>query len=50
MKRTFLTIFVALLISSISCVSAWAQATAQISGTVRDQGGAVSPGVEVMAT
>jgi hypothetical protein len=28
----------------------WAQATAQISGTVRDQSGAVLPGVEVTAT
>jgi carboxypeptidase family protein len=36
---------------SILCnVSAWAQATAQISGTVRDQSGAVLPGVEVTAT
>src|SRR5437016_3616421 len=30
--------------------NAWAQATAQISGTVRDQSGAVLPGVEVTAT
>src|SRR5688572_19939112 len=30
--------------------SAWAQATAQISGNVRDQSGAVLPGVEVTAT
>src|SRR6185295_8139659 len=28
----------------------WFQATAQISGTVRDQSGAVLPGVEVTAT
>src|SRR6266511_3951311 len=28
----------------------WAQATAQISGTVKDQSGAVLPGVEVTAT
>src|SRR5438445_8739264 len=28
----------------------WGQATAQISGTVRDQSGAVLPGVEVTAT
>src|SRR5437870_4327576 len=32
------------------CGSAWAQATAQISGSVRDQSGAVLPGVEVTAT
>jgi hypothetical protein len=31
-------------------VHLWAQATAQISGTVRDQTGAVLPGVEVKAT
>src|SRR5207237_3263920 len=28
----------------------WAQSTAQVSGTVRDQSGAVLPGVEVTAT
>src|SRR5438046_6330077 len=28
----------------------WAQSTAQLSGTVRDQSGAVLPGVEVKAT
>jgi hypothetical protein len=32
------------------CVDGWAQATAQISGTVRDQSGAVLPGVEVTAS
>jgi carboxypeptidase family protein len=32
------------------CVSLWAQATAQISGTARDQSGAVLPGVEVTVT
>jgi hypothetical protein len=31
-------------------LAAWSQATAQISGTVRDQTGAVLPGVEVTAT
>src|SRR5438552_9228795 len=50
MKRTLTSVFLALLISAISSGSAWAQATAQISGTVRDQSGAVLPGVEVMAT
>src|ERR1041385_463252 len=34
----------------VSCVTAWAQATAQISGNVADQSGAVLPGVEVKAT
>ncbi len=38
------------LICVLSCATAWAQGTAQISGTVRDQSGAVLPGVEVNAT
>ena len=33
-----------------SCVNLWGQGTAQISGTVRDQSGAVLPGVEITAT
>src|SRR5437588_12517100 len=32
------------------CTAAWAQSTAQISGVVKDQSGAVLPGVEVSAT
>ena len=39
-----------MLFSVLACVSVWAQATAQISGTARDQSGAVLPGVEVTAT
>jgi hypothetical protein len=42
--------FAALLLVVFSCASVWAQATAQISGTVRDQSGAVLPGVEITAT
>ena len=34
----------------LACGSAWAQATATISGTVRDQSGAVLPGVTVTVT
>ena len=34
----------------LSCSAVWAQATAQISGTVKDQTGAVLPGVEITAT
>ena len=41
-----LRVVLALLVSSVL----WAQATAQISGTVRDQTGAVLPGVEVTVT
>src|SRR5262245_5936481 len=40
-----------LLVCLFACALAWAQgSTAQISGTVTDQSGAVLPGVEVMAT
>ena len=39
-----------LLMSALSCVNGWGQATAQISGAVHDQSGAVLPGVEVTAT
>src|SRR5690242_19578793 len=34
----------------VNCSFAWAQSTAEISGTVKDQSGAVLPGVEVTAT
>jgi hypothetical protein len=34
----------------LGCSLVWGQATAQISGTVRDQSGAVLPGVEITAT
>jgi hypothetical protein len=47
-KRFLILVSIGLLIS-LGSVSAWAQATAQISGTVRDQSGAVLPGVEVTA-
>jgi hypothetical protein len=41
----------ALLFIALACGSVWAQAisTAQISGTVKDQSGAILPGVEVTA-
>jgi hypothetical protein len=50
MKRFLFPFSHAVLILSIGCVLVWAQATAQISGTVKDQTGAVLPGVEVTAT
>ena len=50
MKRILIALFIGLLGSAMTCGSVWAQATAQISGTVRDQSGAVLPGVEVTAT
>src|ERR1051326_4047396 len=49
MKRVILVLST-LLICAVTCVTAWGQATAQISGAVHDQSGAVLPGVEVTAT
>src|SRR5712692_1654390 len=39
-----------LLILLLSFTTAWAQATAQINGTVKDQGGLALPGVTVTVT
>src|SRR3989475_13271837 len=50
MKRIAFTIFAGLLLFGMTCGDIWAQATAQISGTVKDQTGAVLPGVEVTGT
>ena len=50
MKRFFFSLLILLSVLSMSVDAAWAQATAQISGTVRDQSGAVLPGVEVTTT
>jgi carboxypeptidase family protein/TonB-dependent receptor-like protein len=50
MKRTFVFVLSALLILDLTCAMLWAQATAQISGTAKDQSGAVLPGVEVTVT
>ena len=38
-----------LVVVVLTCASGWAQGTAQISGNVKDQSGAVLPGVEVTA-
>src|SRR3989442_5987419 len=43
-------ILVGFLASTLACAAAWAQSTAQISGIVKDQSGAILPGVEVSAT
>ena len=49
MKRIILVgVLLGFLCSSLPVL--WAQSTAQISGTVKDQTGAVLPGVEVTAT
>ena len=50
MKHVWFSVFVGFLIFTITCGNIQAQGTAQISGTVRDQSGAVLPGVEVTAT
>ena len=50
MKRISNTLLTGLFVSILSCGSLWAQATAQISGAVQDQSGAVLPGVEITAT
>src|ERR1041385_9046690 len=50
MKRIFVSITSISLISFLTCASLWAQATAEMSGTIRDSSGAVLPGVQVTAT
>src|SRR5438132_12255492 len=50
MWRNAVRVFLFFLISIVSCLSVFAQSTAQLSGTVRDQSGAVLPGVEVTVT
>src|SRR5207302_11313336 len=50
MKRIVVGVASVLVTFLLSCNPGWAQATAQISGTVRDQSGAVLPGVEITAT
>ena len=50
MRRVIFGVAGVCLIAALNCSVAWAQATAQISGTVRDQSGAVLPGVDVTVT
>src|SRR5215475_4358289 len=50
MKRILTYLCFGLLLSAVTCGDVWAQATAQISGSVQDSSGAVLPGVEVTAT
>src|SRR5262245_23194489 len=49
-KRPLTIVFITLFAITLTSTGAFAQATAQISGTVRDQSGAVLPGVEITAT
>lgn len=46
-RSTAVVLSAALLVLTLGSGAAWAQATAQISGTVRDQDGGVLPGVDV---
>jgi hypothetical protein len=50
MRKLLFSVFAGMLVFAITCGDTWAQATAQISGTVKDQTGAVLPGVDVTAT
>src|SRR5262245_62775605 len=50
MKRVLVTLFFGVFVLAMACGSVWAQATAQISGAVQDQSGAVLPGSEITAT
>ena len=50
MKRILIALSVGLFVSVMTSGSVWAQATAQISGSVQDQSGAVLPGAEIIAT
>src|SRR5437868_13242669 len=50
MKRILLPVFVGVVVFVSMSGSVWAQATAEISGTARDQSGAVLPGVEIRVT
>jgi len=49
MKRTLYVLFAAFFVI-VASANVWAQATAQIAGTVKDQSGAVLPGVEITVT
>src|ERR1043165_8295914 len=50
MMKVTLVFAAAVLMLCLACGNVWAQATAQISGTVKDQSGAVLPGVEITTT
>jgi len=50
MKRIVIALLIGIFGFGLGCGTIWAQASAQITGAVRDQSGAVLPGVEVSAT
>src|SRR5678810_660666 len=49
MNRVLTGLCIALLSAAVFSSAAWAQATAQMNGTVKDPSGAVLPGVEITA-
>jgi hypothetical protein len=49
MRRVGIVFMIGMVVFAVGCRNIWAQATAQISGTVQDQSGAVLPGAEVTA-
>src|SRR5579862_4179265 len=49
-KKFIFVVMVGITIIFALSVNTWAQATAQIGGTVKDQSGAVLPGVEITET
>src|SRR5687768_2977148 len=50
MKHVGTGLLAGFLVCGLLCTQAWAQGTAQINGSVKDQSGAVLPGVEITAT
>src|ERR1700745_2562957 len=50
MKGILTSVSVAVLVLVVGSGTVWAQATAQISGSVQDSSGAVLPGAEITAT
>ena len=50
MKRILVGLLAGVIVCMAGSPSLWAQATAQISGTAKDQSGAVLPGVEIKVT
>jgi Carboxypeptidase regulatory-like domain/TonB dependent receptor len=50
MRRSLKLVSTGCLLSVLACASLWGQATAQVSGTAKDQSGAVLPGVEISVT
>src|SRR5215471_5900422 len=50
MKRAGIVYVSIVPVLMLSAITVWGQATAEVSGTVRDQSSAVLPGVEITAT